>query len=107
VFKSHLHAEVAPWAVHLSDVRPDVSHRVVLLSVVHPGDPVEAPDGVHAPVVGDHSDTAPPVAHGYYHGPLTRRWFVVFGRVEALLAVEAASDVYFTWNRNTNSYNNK
>jgi len=88
----YLDAEVAPGAVHLGDVRPRVGDRVVLLSVVHARDAVEAADRVDEAVVRHHANAAAPVAHRRDHRPLARPRVEALGRVEALLTVEAARD---------------
>jgi len=89
---TYLDAEVAPGAVHLGDVGPRVGDRVVLLSVVHARDAVEAAHGVDEAVVRDHADSAAPVAHRGDHRPLACLRVETLGRVEAFLSVESARD---------------
>ena len=96
VMASHLYTKVAARTVHLGYVRPAVGVGVVPLAIVHPGDSVEAPHGVHVTVVRNHADATASVAHGRDHRPLVGGWVVVLGRVEALLAVEAPGDVHAT-----------
>jgi len=87
---SDLDAEVAARTVHFGDVRPRVGHRVVLFAVVHSRDAVEASHRVHEAVVRDDADSAATVSHRCYHRPLAGLRVETLGRVEALLAVEAA-----------------
>ena len=93
----YLSSKIATGAVHFRYGSPLTRLRAISLSGVHPGDAVEAAEGVDTAVVAYDAYPWPSVAHWVQQRPLTCLWIVHFCWTEALLSVEPSTDVDFTW----------
>ena len=75
---------------------PSVIGRVILFSCIHSRDTIETPKSVYVVPVRYYPYTTSAIAHWCYHRPLVGVWVVRLGIIQAFLAIESTTDIYFT-----------